>query len=113
MSEELPLRDGSNFFGSLFTNLEKKEIAEKFAVQGWSARKATWHDYEVLCEWAELIIEGNEPILFHGPIENPDTNIDRILKTLRDAGIGYSGEYYDETGGLVMEYAWSPDPASR
>ncbi|MEZ0276738.1 MAG: hypothetical protein ACAH88_17655 [Roseimicrobium sp.] len=109
MSEDLSFPDSSNFFASLFTTLEKKEIAEKFASQGWSARKASWYDYEVRCEWAELVVDGEQPILFHGLVANPDKNVDRILQMLRDEGIAYSGEYYDEAGVLVKEYSWSPE----
>ena len=63
MTAELP---ASNLFGELDTTWPKERVAGLFAPFGWEVRKCSWTDYEVYCDFAELVIEGENPILIHG-----------------------------------------------
>jgi hypothetical protein len=98
------LPDGSNFYSSLYTKLSKEQVAGLYSpLELWS-RKCSWFDYEIRGEWAELVIESKDPILMHGPVADVLANADRLLKPLRDAGVKYSAEAYDDEGNLIMEW---------
>jgi hypothetical protein len=60
--------DSSNFFSSLHTTLSRKQVAWLYGALGWRVRKCWWVDYEVISDWAELVIEAESPILMHGPV---------------------------------------------
>jgi hypothetical protein len=99
--------EGSNFFGSLVTSLSKGEIAQLYGAAGWTVRKCSWVDFEIRCAWAELIIDGDSPILLHGSVADVLVNADRILEPLVKAGIAHTAECYGEDEVLLKEYAWS------
>jgi hypothetical protein len=101
--------DGSNFFASLHTPLSRRQVAELFAPLRWRARRRGWADYEVICPFAELVIEAESSILLHGPIADVWENAEHVLVTLRDAGVAYTAESYDEGGRLLREYRWGTD----
>jgi hypothetical protein len=62
------LPDRSNFFSSLHTSLSKKQVARLYGALGWHVRKCSWVDYEVVSDWAELVIEAESPMLMHGSV---------------------------------------------
>jgi hypothetical protein len=93
--------DESNLFGSLQTALSRERVAGLFASFGWEARKCSWTDYEVVCDFAELVIESENPILIHGPVADLLANLPRIIEPLARAGVAYSLECYDENRGLI------------
>jgi hypothetical protein len=93
--------DESNLFGSLETSLTRERLATLFASFGWKVRKCSWTDYEVCSDIAELVIEGENPILIHGPVADLLANHPRIIDPLSHAGVSYSLECYDENRELV------------
>jgi len=93
--------DEPNLFGSLETPLTWEWVAKLFAPFGWVVRKCSWTDYEVYCDFAELVIESENPILIHGPVTDLFANLPRIIKPLSHAGVSYSLECYDENRELV------------
>jgi hypothetical protein len=107
--EQDTIPDSSNFFGCLSTPLSKEEIVGKFAARGWTSRRIAWHDYEVRCEWAELVLDGEGEILFHGPVCPATEYIERVLEILKAEAIGYQVELHDDGGALHKEYSWRPE----
>lgn len=111
MNRERSLPDVSNFFASLTAALSKAQVAALFGATGWSVRKAGWDEFEVRCPWGELIIEGDEPVLLHGPVDGVIENAESILAPLRSAGIAYEAACYGEDRVLLGEHAWPPRSA--
>jgi hypothetical protein len=87
--------DESNLFGSLDTTLPKERIARLFEPFGWKVRRCAWTDWEVTYDFADLVIESENPILIHGPVADPLTNLPRVIEPLASAGVTYSLECYD------------------
>ncbi len=100
---------GANFFSSLYTPLSRHEIAELYRSSKWTIRKRSLVDYEILCPFAELVIEAEEPILMHGSVVSVLDNVERILLPLRDSGVRYFGECYGENMELLREFKWQVD----
>jgi hypothetical protein len=57
----------------------------------------------MICSYAELVIESQNPILMHGLVADAMSNIAKIIAPLEHAGVGYSVECYDEHGALLCE----------
>jgi hypothetical protein len=89
---EIPNR--GNFYSTLDTHLSRKQVAELYARNGWRARKCTWVDYEITCDWADLVIESELPILLHGSVADLLNNVERIVAPLRASGITFKAECY-------------------
>jgi hypothetical protein len=106
MNRERSLPDTSNFFASLTRALSTAQIAALLGATGWSVRKAGWAEFEVRCAWGELIIEGDEPVLLHGPVQRVIENAEAILAPLRSAGIAYRAECYGDDHVLLGQHAW-------
>lgn len=102
--------DGSNFFSSLETTLPRQRVADLFRSLGFAVRKYGDGDFEVVCGWAELFIEAESPILMHGGVAGVVANAEKILARLRDAGIEYSADCYNENGELLRNYRWNNSP---
>lgn len=96
---ELPGSD--NLYGTLSTRLSKTEVAVLFRRSGWCVRRTSFSDYEVWCDWAELVIEGEEQILIHGGVRSVETRLKEIGAILTDCEGKYSLEAYDENGFLL------------
>ncbi len=90
---ELP--EDSNFFGTILGNVSKEDVVRLFLDAGWHARKCTWFDYEVSCRWAELVVEGDTPILIHGVIADFETNVAKIKRLLDSLAAAYSIDQND------------------
>jgi hypothetical protein len=91
----------------LHARLSPQQVAELYRPLGWRIRKCSWVDYEIRCEWAELVIEDpGDTILMHGPLADGLANADRILGPLRKFGVTYEGELYDENGELLQQLKW-------
>jgi hypothetical protein len=93
--------DESNLFGSLQTSLSREQVARLFAPFGWEIRRCGWTDYEVHCDFAELVIEGENPVLIHGPVADLLANLPRIIEPLAVAGVPFSLECYDANRELI------------
>ena len=71
--------------------------------------KCGWDEFEMSCDWAELVLEADSPVLMHGAVADVQKNAERLLAPLREAAIGYSAECYGESGELIREFSWSAD----
>jgi hypothetical protein len=100
--EDLP--DTSHFYSSLHTKLSRQQVAEIYGKLGWQITKCSWTDFEIICPWAELVIEAESPILMHGPVADVLARADELLAPLRHAKISFSAECYDSDGDLLREY---------
>jgi hypothetical protein len=99
------LPDTSNLFGSLDSALPPERVANLFAYRGWQVRRCSWTDYEVTCEFAELVIEPSSSksncVLIHGAVADVVANLPRIVEPLASAEIPYFLECYDEKFELI------------
>jgi hypothetical protein len=86
--------DSSNFNSSLHTTLSRSQVAELYGALGWEVRKCSWVDYEVISDWAELVIEAESPILMHGPVADLLSRVEELVAPLRAAGIEFTAECY-------------------
>jgi hypothetical protein len=86
--------DSSNFFLALDTTLSQEQVAGLYRAIGCRVRKSSWFDYEVLSDWAELVIEAERPILMHGWVANLPTRAEELVTPLRAAGVSFTGECY-------------------
>lgn len=102
--------DASNFYSALDTTWPRQRVANLFRLLGFEVRKCSWVDFEITCDWAELVIEAEAPVLMHGPVADVLANAEKLLARLREAQIEYSAECYDENGALLQEYRWSNAP---
>jgi hypothetical protein len=93
--------DSSNFFCTVHTPKSREDVAGLFAALGWQIRKCSWRDYEVVCAWAELVIESESPILIHGSVAEILDRVEELVAPLRRALIGFAAECY------------GPDPERR
>ncbi len=92
-----------HIYMSLWTDEELAGIAGIFASSGWSSRTCSWTDYEVELEnKAELVIESENPILVHGPIDSATETVPLIREVLDDAGITYTFEAYNDQDEIVV-----------
>ena len=98
-SDQFP--DESNLFGCVTHPEGPKSVANLFAQHGWHVRKCSWTDYEVRCEFADLVIESQNPVLIHGPVADLLTNLPRIVEPLATAGVPYSIEGYNAKRELI------------
>ncbi len=95
---------GTTLHCALHTALGKETIALLYNERGWDVRKCAWADYEVKCSWAELVIEGESPILMHGVVADVLRRVEEVLDPLREAGISFTGECYDTDKTLLKEF---------
>jgi hypothetical protein len=99
------MHDSSDFFSSLDTTLSRKQVADLYGAIGWRVRKCSHRDYEVISDWAELVIEAESPILMHGPVANLPARAEELVAPLREAGIAFTAECYGPKPGreLLLE----------
>jgi hypothetical protein len=86
--------DSSNFFSALDTALSREQVAGLYGAVGWRVRKGSWVDYEVLTDWAELVIESESPILMHGPVADLPARAEELVAPLRAACVAFTAECY-------------------
>jgi hypothetical protein len=86
--------DGSNFFSALDTTLSREQVAGLYGALGWRVRKCSWVDYEVISDWARLVIEADGPILMHGPVADLPARAEELVAPLRAAGVSFTAECY-------------------
>lgn len=98
---ELP--DSSNFFSALHTSLSREQVARLYGELGWRVRKCSWVDYEVISDWAELVIEAESPILMSGAVADLLVRAEELVAPLRAAGIAFTAECYGPNSELLLE----------
>jgi len=84
----------SNFFSSLHTSLSREQVAALYGALGWQVRKCSWVDYEIVSDWAKLVIEAESPILMHGPVADLPARVEELVAPLRASGISFTAECY-------------------
>ena len=94
MTSAQQIPDRSNFYSTLHTSMSKSQVAQLYGALGWQVRNCTWVDYEIECEWAELIIEADSPILMHGNVADLLTRAEELVAPLRAANIAFTAECY-------------------
>src|SRR5688572_24272783 len=95
-SELIP--DSTNLFGTIDTALTHEKVAAVFAAAGWTTRRSGFDEFMLESPFAELILEGDQKSLLHGPVANLLVNAQRIADILRQAKLPFSLECYSETG---------------
>jgi hypothetical protein len=97
--------DSSNFFSALDTTMSREQVAGLYGALGWQVRKCSWVDYEVTCDWAQLVIEAESPILMHGPVADLMARAEELVAPLRAAGVAFTAECYGPEPGreLLLE----------
>lgn len=96
-----------NLYGSLETPLNAAAVANLFGDAGWDVRKCSWTDYDLVTDWAELIIEPSEgALLLHGSVLEAQADGHRVAKVLRQARITFSLECY--AGDRLLEMIVEP-----
>jgi hypothetical protein len=100
---ELP--DGPNFFSALDTRLSPQQVAGLYGELGWRVRKCSCVGYEVISDWAELVIEDTSPVLMHGPVAGLPARAEELVAPLRAAGLSFTAECYgpDPDWELLLE----------
>lgn len=84
----------SNFFSTLHTDLTPQNVAGLYGALGWRVRKCSSVDYEVISDWAELIVEAGSPILMHGVVADLAARAEELIAPLRAEGLSFTAECY-------------------
>ena len=96
---------GNNVYGSVTGKLTTKELADLFAMAGWTARSSSWTDYQVSNDFAEIEFYGPAGATacgFHGVVQ-PE-RADELAEQFAALGIDCSIELYDQDKNLICEY---------
>ena len=91
--------NGTNVHGIIYSSLSKEEITKKFSTNGWMIWKASWYDWEITNDFADLILEGDKELLIHGPV-SPDY-FNTLAEKMKEIGLSFSLELYDENQNLI------------
>jgi len=89
---EMP--EGANFNSTLDTTLSREQVASLYGALGWQVRNCSWADFEVISDWAELVIEATGPILMHGSVADVLNRAEELVSPLRAAGVAFTAECY-------------------
>ena len=103
---ELP--DRTNFYSSVRTDRRPEAIARLFAPPVWRVRKCSRTDFEAASDFAEVVIESNDPVLVHGLVADVAVNCARVVEPLAAAGLSGAFECYDDSQALILEKAFGP-----
>jgi hypothetical protein len=58
----------SNNFYATVPGVKPEALAAEFGRAGWSVGKASWYEYEVSCEWAEMTFMPDDGVLVAGMV---------------------------------------------
>ena len=92
---------GTNVYGVIYSSNSKEEIVKKFGAHCWQISKASWFDWEKTNDFSELIIDGDNEILIHGPV-SPD-HFNSLTEKMKEMKLSFSLELYDDNQNLVIE----------
>jgi hypothetical protein len=99
--QKIPYKN--NFYAS-FCNVSKRQVKEAMENNGWSSRKISWTDFELINEWSELVLEDDEstPLLNGFVVFNQAVIV--ILDTVFNSLNGsYTYEFYSGNKDLIYE----------
>ncbi|MEW5928043.1 MAG: hypothetical protein AB1941_11205 [Gemmatimonadota bacterium] len=108
MTEPHGLPDGSNFFSSVRGGAGAEAVRDAYARAGWSVRACGRAEWEAASPFAELVVEGADPVLVHGAVADIVRNAERAVAPLSEAGIPFHAECYGADGALLAELRWTP-----
>jgi hypothetical protein len=93
--------DFTNFYSS-FDSPTKHGLKGLLEQHGWTSRKESWEDFELINEWSEFNLHANEtkPILT-GTIKVPEINYKILLELFRNANAKFIAELYDKDHVLI------------
>lgn len=103
---ELP--EGSSLFATVRGGADAEAVVRAYAGAGWRVRACGWAEWEARSDIAELVVEGADPVLVHGPVADVAAHAERALAPLREAGIPFHAEGYGADGALLAELRWPP-----
>jgi len=81
--------DKPNFFSTIGAGFDRRQIAELYREAGWRIRKCDWTSFEIVSDWAELILEGESPVLFHGSVSELPSRAEELLAPLKTNGVAF------------------------
>lgn len=81
--------DKPNFFSTIGVGFTRQQIADLYREAGWQVRKCAWTDFEIKSDWAELILEGESPVLLHGAVLDFPSRAEELLAPLRASGVTF------------------------
>jgi hypothetical protein len=93
-----------HLYTCIWRGLNRRQVARLYRRLGWDVRKSGWAEYEMTCPFAELEVQAESPVLLHGVVAGGIANVERVLAPLREAGAEFTGECYDKSGKLLMDY---------
>lgn len=102
------LPDRSNFFASVRSGATAERVMRAYERAGWEVRACGWTEWEAASAFAELVVEGADPVLVHGAVAGVPESADRAVAPLREAGVPFSAECYGADGGLLAEVRRPP-----
>jgi hypothetical protein len=107
LAEHLAVMD-NNVYGLLYGGtVDPVELAERLVPAGWSARKASWDEYELTNEWCSFVLGKPGGQLKLAGVVAPD-RLDDLAATWTSISIGCDLELYDGDL-LVRELRIGPD----
>jgi hypothetical protein len=83
----------ANFFSTIESN-SRERVAGLYRRAGWEVRECSRTEYEVTCQWADLMIQSQAPVLLWGGVAGLLDHADELLAPLRTANIKFSAEFY-------------------
>lgn len=92
MDASLP--DGSTFFAVLHPQRPREDVAALYRALGWRVRRCGHEAFELTCPWADLVLDGDGPLLLHGPVADGAARLEEVVAPLRQALIGFRAEAY-------------------
>jgi hypothetical protein len=97
---------GSNFFSVIETNLGVEAVASLYERAGWNCHRLESGEVRIETDWADLILERetDDSLLLHGPVVAIETNGERVLGPLLEAGLRFKAEGYADDRRLLLEW---------
>lgn len=93
----------NNFYAD-FSGVTATAVKELLVKHGWCVRTSSSTEVELVCSWAELMLQesGNEPLL-SGIVAFHENNLAVLDNIFSQSGGGYRYEFYDEEHNLILE----------
>lgn len=93
----------NNFYAD-FSGVTATAVKELLLQNGWSVRTSSSTEVELVCSWAELMLQesGNEPLL-SGIVAFHENNLAVLDHLFSHLGGSYRYEFYDEEHHLMLE----------
>lgn len=89
-------------------------IVGAFRRDGWKVSNASWTEYEIETDYAELMLLPAEVTLIDGGVKDAGESVDHVLHVLSSAGFDYEYEVFENRDNLVRAgCSWSPGRHGR